>query len=178
VTLPPTIAVFGLGNVLLGDDAVGPFVVELLRARYELPDGVAVADLGTPGLGLPVYLSEAEAVVLVDAVSATGEPGELRLYRRDDLDRVPPKPRVSPHDPAVQEALWLADLAGSGPRDLLLVGVIPECMTLGAGLSERVRRACEPALEAVLAELMRLGAPVTARRTPHPLNIWWAASSG
>jgi hydrogenase maturation protease len=171
----PRIAVFGLGNVLLGDDAVGPFVVELLRARYDLPENVSAADLGTPGLGLPVYLSEADAVVLVDAVSASGEPGELRLYRRSDLHRIPPKPRVSPHDPAVQEALGLVDLAGNGPRELLLIGVIPERSTLGAGLSERVRRACEPAIEAVLCELARLGAPATPRRAALRPNIWWAA---
>lgn len=174
MTAPPTIAVFGLGNVLLGDDAVGPFVVELLRARYELPENVLVADLGTPGIGLPVYLSEADAVVLVDAIAAAGEPGELRLYRRADLDRVPPKPRVSPHDPAVQEALWLADLAGSGPRDLLLVGIIPERATLGAGLSARVRHACEPAIEAVLRELVRLGVAVTPRPAAPPPDLWWA----
>ena len=172
---PPRIAVFGLGNVLLGDDAVGPFVIELLRAGYELPENVAVADLGTPGLGLPAYLSEADAVVLVDAVAATGEPGEVRLYRRADLHRVPPKPRVSPHDPAVQEALALVEFAGSGPRDLLLVGIIPEHSTLGAGLSERARRACQPAIDAVLCELARLGAPATPRRELQPPNIWWAA---
>jgi len=171
---PLRIAVFGLGNVLLGDDAVGPFIVELLRAGYELPANVSVADLGTPGLGLPAYLSEADAVVLVDAVAARGEPGEVRLYRRADLHRVPPKPRVSPHDPAVQEALALVEFAGGGPRDLLLVGIIPEHATLGAGLSERVRGACQPAIEAVLRELTRLGAPATPRAVAQAPNIWWA----
>lgn len=175
MTPPRTVAVLGLGNVLLGDDAVGPFVIELLRAGYELPDNVSVIDLGTPGLGLPAYLSEADAVVLVDAVAATGEPGEVRLYRREDVGEIPLKPRVSPHDPAVQEALCLVDLAGNGPRELLLVGIIPEHATLGAGLSERVRRACAPALDAVLHELARLGVPATARRAAHQPNIWWAA---
>lgn len=173
MTTTPTIAVFGLGNVLLGDDAVGPFVIELLRATYEVPDNVTLVDLGTPGLGLPAYLSESDAVILIDAVSASGAPGELRLYRRDDLDRVPLQPRVSPHDPAVQEALWLTDLAGSSPRDLLLVGVIPERSMLGAGLSERVRRACAAAVAAVVAELARLGAPATPRRAARQPNIWW-----
>ena len=171
-----SVAVLGLGNVLLGDDAVGPFVVELLRARYELPDTVTVIDLGTPGLGLPAYLSESDAVIFVDAVAAAGEPGEVRLYRREAINQIPLKPRTSPHDPAVQEALFLVDLAGCGPRDLLLVGIIPEHATLGAGLSARVRRSCEPALEAVVCELARLGVPATPCRAAHQPNTWWAAA--
>ena len=43
------IAVIGIGNVLAGDDAVGPHVVRVLEAHYELPDGVQVIDAGTPG---------------------------------------------------------------------------------------------------------------------------------
>jgi len=175
VTTPASISVLGLGNVLLGDDGVGPFVVELLRAAYELPVHVSVIDVGTPGLGLPAYLSESDAVVLVDAVSASGEPGELRFYRRDDLVRLPLKPRVSPHDPAVQDACCLVDLAGTAPRDLLLVGIIPAQQTLGAGLSEPVRRACEPAMAAVLQELARLGAPATPRATAAHPNLWWTS---
>jgi hydrogenase maturation protease len=176
VTTRPTVAVLGLGNVLLGDDGVGPFVIETLRAGHELPDNVSLTDLGTPGLGLPAYLSECDAVILVDAVSATGAPGEVRLYRREDIDDVPLKPRVSPHDPAVQEALFLVDLAGRGPRDLLLVGIIPEQTTVGAGLSEAVRRACQPAIDAVLRELARLGVPATPRRVADRPDIWWAAN--
>ena len=171
--MPARIAVLGLGNVLLSDDGFGPFVVESLRAGYELGDNVTVTDLGTPGLGLPAYLSDVDAVVLVDAVAATGEPGELRVYRRGDIDRVPPKPRVSPHDPALQEALWLVDLSGNGPSEVCLIGVIPERTTLGTTLSEPVRRACEPALAAVIDELGRLGAAVAGRKDASPPTVWW-----
>jgi len=176
VTTPATIAVLGLGNVLLGDDGVGPYVVEQLRARYELPDNVTVADLGTPGLGLTAHLSQAEAVILVDAVAAKGEAGELRFYGRDDLNRLPLNPRVSPHDPAVQDAFWLMDLTGDAPREVLVVGVIPERLTLGAGLSDRVRCACEPAIEAILGELARLGACAAPRARPGVPDLWWMAA--
>ncbi len=171
-----TVAVLGLGNVLLGDDGIGPFVIEMLRAGHELPDNVSIADLGTPGLGLPAYLSESDAVILIDAVAAAGVPGEVRLYRREDIDDVPRKPRVSPHDPAVQEALFLVDLAGRGPRDLLLIGIIPEQTTVGARMSESVRRACRPAIDAVLRELARLGVAAVPRRVAEVPDIWWAAN--
>ncbi len=38
----PRIGVLGIGNVLMGDDAFGPYVVKVLEARYELPADVEV----------------------------------------------------------------------------------------------------------------------------------------
>jgi hydrogenase maturation protease len=38
-----------IGNVLLGDDGVGPFAIKVLEAEYNFQDNVEIADLGTPG---------------------------------------------------------------------------------------------------------------------------------
>ena len=35
--MPSTIAVFGIGNVLIGDDAAGPSVIRHMQAHFELP---------------------------------------------------------------------------------------------------------------------------------------------
>ena len=43
----PTIYVLGLGNVLMGDDGVGPAVVRAFEAEYIVPPDVEVVDLGT-----------------------------------------------------------------------------------------------------------------------------------
>ncbi len=103
---PRRVAVLGLGNVLLGDDALGPYAVRLFEARYELPERVPVLDLGTPGLGhLFPYFEETDALVLVDTVRSEAPPGTLRLYRRDEILKHPPQPRVSPHDPELKETL-------------------------------------------------------------------------
>ena len=34
----------GIGNVLLGDDGVGPFVLQILASRYEFEGGVELID--------------------------------------------------------------------------------------------------------------------------------------
>ncbi len=46
------IGVLGVGNILMGDDGIGPFLVRILEARYEFPPNVVLHDLGTPGLGI------------------------------------------------------------------------------------------------------------------------------
>jgi hydrogenase maturation protease len=172
---PTRIAVIGIGNVLLGDDGFGPCVVALLQAGWEFPDNVTLVDAGTPGLGLVTFLDGCDVAVLVDAVGATGRPGELRLYRGEDLRNLPTKPRVSPHDPAVQEALSIVELGGRGPRAVRLFGVIPESHELGAGLSPPVRAAATATAVRVVEELTKFGAILTPRPEPRALEAWWMA---
>ena len=168
------IRVLGLGNVLMGDDAAGPWVVEHLRAEWDLGPGVSVTDLGTPGLDLVPHLSGARVVVLVDTVKADAPPGTLRFYRRDELLKHPPGPRTSPHDPAVKETLLYLELAGTGPEELLLVGIVPGSVEKGLGLTAAVAAAVPKAAEAVLDELRRLGVAVERRADAAPAAPWWS----
>jgi hydrogenase maturation protease len=119
------LAVIGLGNVLLGDDGFGPFVIELLLVRYRFPPEVELLDLGTPGLGLVSYLHERDAVVFVDTVAGPGVPGDVLVWGAAELARMRSVPRVSPHDPALIEALAVVRAAGHGPREASLVAAVP-----------------------------------------------------
>jgi len=168
-----SVAVIGLGSVLLGDDGFGPFVVELLRTRYAFPPEVALLDLGTPGLGLTTYLCGHEALVLVDAVAGTGHPGDIRLYEGAELECLPMAPRVSPHDPAVLEALAVARLAGQGPREVRLVGAVPGGREPGAGLSPRMRGAAEAAVEIVRRQVEGWGFPARRHDGGGIEHDWW-----
>lgn len=174
----PAIGVLGLGNVLMGDDAFGPWVVELLMAEHELAADVLAADLGTPGLDLIPYVIDLEALVLVDTVRADAPPGTLRLYRRDELLRHAPQPRLSPHDPGVKEALSSAELAGRGPREVLLVGAVPRQTAMGVGLSPPLRAVVPTAVAEVTRELERLGRPARRRDVARQPDIWWEAEPG
>ena len=170
-----TIRVLGLGNVLMGDDAFGPWVVEYLSAGWEFPEAVSVVDVGTPGLDLVPYLSGATHVVIVDTVKSDGKPGELRLYRKDEVLKYPPQPRLSPHDPGVKETLMALDFAGKGPDEVLLVGALPGSCAMGVGLTAELRDAVAAAAAEVLRELERLGAPATPRAKALPPTPWWEA---
>ncbi len=141
----PRVAVIGLGNVLLGDDGFGPTVVELLGSGWHVPANVELIDAGTPGLDLAGYMHGYDEIILVDAVAASTAPGEIRLYSGDELKKLPMKPRVSPHDPALQEALWIAEVSGDGPRAVVLVGAVPSNSEPGVGLSPAMFAAAEEA---------------------------------
>jgi hydrogenase maturation protease len=167
------IVVLGIGNVLLHDDGFGPYVVRQLEARWELPDGVHVIDGGTPGLDFHPFFEGTRVLIVVDTVRSEGEPGELKLYRRDQLLDAPLLPRTTPHQPGLGEALHTGSFAGEIPDEVLLIGVCAEDFATGTGLTPAVRAAVEPALEAVVAELERIGAPPRRREPPDAPDIWW-----
>lgn len=172
------IAVIGIGNVLAGDDAVGPHVVRVLEARYELPEGVQVIDAGTPGYDLTAFLVDQDAVVLVDAVRAKGAAGELRTYDEAALLEKKPILAVSPHEPGVREALLNAHFMGVMPKVVRLVGVIPSATATGIGLSAAVRAAVPVAVEAVARELDALGLALRPRSEPREPDLWWEKQPG
>lgn len=167
------VGVVGLGNVLMGDDAVGPTLVRRLRAEFELPSEVTVLDLGTPGPDLVNHLRGLDALIVIDAVAAEAAPGEMRTYDRDAILEGGPSLRLTPHQPGLREALLGAELAGEAPLDVLLIGVVPERVGLGLGLGPAVQRALPRIERLVLAELQRLGVEPRRREEPALSEIWW-----
>jgi hydrogenase maturation protease len=167
------VGVLGIGNVLMGDDALGPFVVKLLEAAWEPHEALRLIDAGTPGLDLTAYLAELDAVVVVDVVKATGAPGEVRLYGKQELVERPPILALSPHEPGLREAILNADFVGVAPRTIRLVGVIPERVDYVLGLSAPVRAALPTVLQHVGRELAALGVTPVARAAPAAPDVWW-----
>lgn len=164
----------GIGNVLAGDDGVGPYTVRLLDSRYDFFEGVEVADLGTPGLDLAADLSTTDAVILVDSVR-TGEPaGSVTLYRKEDMLRHRPAlTGIDAHSLALTESLFLADMVGRAPEDLLLIGISGQQFDSGPGLSEPVRKAVDHAILLVIVELDRLGVQYANKGSPAQAKAWW-----
>ena len=167
------IRVIGLGNVLMGDDGFGPYAVHQLHSTYEFPPEVTVIDVGTPGLDLTPYVMNADKLIVVDTVRSDGPAGALRLYRRDEILKHAPQPRLGPHDPGLKETLLALEFNGNGPNEVLLVGVIPALTTASPHLSDPVRAALPYAVAQVVEELTRLGAAPTRRLHPSTALPWW-----
>ena len=169
------IGVFGIGNVLMGDDAFGPTVVTRIEALWSLPENVTLADLGTPSLDLAARLSDLDAAIFIDAVSASAPPGTLLRYSRAELLAHPPGLRLSPHEPSLKETLLTLEFLGEGPQTVVLIGIVPERLD-GFGMSEAAELAVPRAAETAIAELAGLGANATLRSRPGDDTPWWRAA--
>ena len=172
------VAILGLGNVLMGDDALGPTVIGTLAARYRFPETVEVQDLGTPGLDLHPHLVDRDLIVLVDTVRSDGPAGTIRTYDKAALLRHPPQARTSPHDPGVKESLLALEFLGGAPAEVVLVGVVPGEVGYEVGLTGPVRAAVPEVVARVLAILREHGLEPEEREDARDPEPWWEASTG
>ena len=139
--------VLGIGNVLYADEGFGVRAVEALNARYTFPDSVRVMDGGTQGIFLLPWVRSAGRLLIFDAVDFGMAPATLKLVRGNDVPRYMGAKKVSMHQAGFQEVLASADLTGSLPAELALVGVQPELLNdYGGSLTDGVKAQIEPAI--------------------------------
>jgi hydrogenase maturation protease len=167
------VLIAGIGNILLGDDGVGPYIARLLTAHYRFEEGVEVADLGTPALDLIDQICGRDAVILIDSIKLDREPGTVVLYRKSDIVHISPSVRVDPHSPALVETLLSAELFASAPTDLLLIGIVGSSYDPGCRLSERVVVSVPKVVSRICKELKRLDVGYRRRERPASAAIWW-----
>jgi hydrogenase maturation protease len=156
MTKSKLITILGVGNLLFTDEGVGVRVAEALQDRYEFPENVQVVDGGTLGLNLLGVISEADHLIVVDAVRKGGEPGSL--YRLAG-DEVPKRilAKNSLHQVEFLEALTCCQAFDKVPETVIL-GVEPEDInTMGIELTPTVGARIDDLVEAALAELKSLG---------------------
>ncbi|MGE5110177.1 MAG: hydrogenase maturation protease [Acidobacteriaceae bacterium] len=166
------VLIAGVGNVLLGDDGVGPYVACLLQSRYTFPENVRVEDLGTPGLDLVVHLADADTILIIDCVDDGKPAGTVTVYRRPDIVRQGSSLRIDGHSPALTESLMIAEFAGEKKKQIAVIGISGKPVD-GVELSEAVRAALEPAIETALKQLESWGVLWQRKQTVTPPQVWW-----
>ena len=67
----------------------------------------------------------------------------------------------------------MLELAGIAPREVILVGIVPDRVGPWVGLSDPVKDAIPRVIEQVLAHVHAHGAEVIPRLPFVPPDIWW-----
>jgi len=159
----PTL-VLGIGNLLWGDEAFGVRALEAFHQAYATPAGVDLLDGGTQGLYLVQYVTGAEQLLLFDAIDYGLPPGTLRILHDAEVPKFTGAKKMSLHQTGFQEVLSAADLLGRYPRRLTLIGCQPlDLENWGGPLTEPVRAAVGPAVNAAAAILTDWGLPLVPR---------------
>lgn len=141
--------VAGCGNLLRGDDGVGPILVRHLW-ELGLPPGVRLIDGGTAGMDVAFQMRGAAKVIIVDACRTGAEPGTVYHVPGPLAEELPPLSGLHTHafrwDHALAFARWL--LGEQYPAEVSVYLIEAADFTPGADLSPRVR--------AALAEVLAL----------------------
>lgn len=154
---PAPILVLGLGNMLLSDDGVGPALLqELADGEGRWKGKVEFLDGGTQGLALLGHLSGRCALIIVDAVRRGAQAGTVHRLTLSELRQATLGRANSGHESNAGELLAAAELLDELPDRLFVVGVEPEKITTGVGLSPAVQEALPAAGDQVACLLNEL----------------------
>lgn len=178
-TIPqvPHILVAGIGNILLQDDGFGPQAIARLQREYEFGDGVELLDIGTPALDFVDYLAGRDVVVLLDALSSGGKPGDVIVFDEKQLRQFLPGMRLSAHQPCLHETLFAAAASGITFKEIVLIGVVGASFDVDTELSSAVKRGMSRAIGQVCNILERHGVGARRRKKPLSGETWWGSSS-
>ncbi|NIN63370.1 MAG: hydrogenase maturation protease [Anaerolineae bacterium] len=146
------VLILGLGNPLLGDEGIGVRVVEELKG-LELPNGVAVVEGGTAGLGLIGLMEGYRRVIIVDAADMGHPPGRVVRFTPLEAQLKTVEAPLSLHQIGLGEVLALAEALEVAPAELVIIGIQPSRVEVGAGLSPEVEGAIPQIIRIILDEL-------------------------
>jgi hydrogenase maturation protease len=149
-----SVALLGLGNVLLKDEQVGVHVVNTIKERYACSPGFQIVDGGTLGLDLLPLFESVDKVLIVDAIDFGKEPGYVGILEDNEIPALI-FPKVSMHHLGLADLLTAASLRGSMPSRLCLIGIQPVASdyTFGIEMSDIVNDNIEKAINVTIDKL-------------------------
>ncbi|MFZ2501717.1 MAG: hydrogenase maturation protease [Nocardioides sp.] len=150
---PCDLLVIGCGNILRGDDAVGPVLIRHLYERG-VPEGVRVVDGGTSGMDVAFGMRGAARVVIVDAAATGAKPGTIYRVPAEELAELPPIDGLHTHnfrwDHALSFSAWL--LGPLAPTDVTVYLIEAGSVVPGAPLTDPVEQAMEQVIELLVRD--------------------------
>ncbi len=147
------ITIVGVGNRLLGDEGVGLHIIDKLT-QIPMPPYVNIIDCGCDLLGLMAYINEPARVLVIDAIRAGGEPGEIYNFDYSKLAYTKIEMR-SAHQVKTVDALRLIKLVcpALAESEIVVIGVEPKTIKLSSDLSKEVSESIAKVTRSILEEI-------------------------
>lgn len=148
---PPNIVVLCIGNLLLSDEGVGVHVAHKLM-EMNLPKGVSVVEGGTDGFRLLNIITEADRLIVVDAIKGGAAPGSIYRFEINEVKNCPSGFKTSVHQIGILEVINMSGLIGKTPHTTV-IGVEPKSFEMSMELSPEIKEKIPRIIEFVLNEL-------------------------
>lgn len=155
------ILILGIGNLLFKDEGIGVHVVEKI-INMALPANVEVVDGGIDSYAFEYFIENRDKVIVVDTMRAGGGPGSIyRLSGEEFLGR--PREFKTTQEMEFEDALRIAILMKTNPKELVVIGVEPEDTGAEAhiceiGLSPSIENKIPKIIQMVMKEIETAGA--------------------
>ena len=140
------VLLLALGNPLMSDDGAGQEILSRLAASSSEWGGeVEFMDGGTQGLALLGTFEGRQAVVFLDAVRFGDKPGTVHVLSGEEVARMGRRAAATAHEGSATQILAALQLLGETPSEITLIGLEPEKIQTGIGLSPAVQAGLDKA---------------------------------
>ncbi len=142
----------GVGNILRGDDAVGPYIIEKVKGQRPKAKGQRSKVKGqrpkvevnkefffiNAGLVPENYIASIRrlrprAVVLIDALDFNASAGRMKIIQARSIKGL----AISTHDMSL--GMFMRQIAQQGMVGVFLLGIQPACVKLWSGMTPEVK---------------------------------------
>jgi len=145
-----SVAVVGIGNILLRDDGIGVHLVRQLAGDPRLPAAVACIDGGTASYETLRVCRGYGRIIIADAVRAGGDAGTIYMF--DFKDWVYSQ-QVSVHSISFLDALHAAQKLRGFQTTVKIIGMEPGDLSPGLGLSFPIKKRLQVLADQILKEV-------------------------
>jgi hydrogenase maturation protease len=144
--------IVALGNPFMGDEGIGPALLELLRGHPGLSPEVDLIDTGGSILGALHALKGRRKVVFLDCALMGLSPGEFRRFLPHQAQSEKKIPGLSLHEGDLLGIIETARLLGDSAEEVVIFGFEPARVEPGLGLSEALSSKMDQYLDGILGE--------------------------
>jgi hydrogenase maturation protease len=147
--------VLGIGNDILGDDAVGIHIAREL-ARQVSPAQADVRETGATGLNLIEMITGYDRLIVADAILTNLKTGAGKIHRLELKDLNETDGSITPHEAGLRNTIELGKqlFPGLMPETVVIFGVqIQDVSEISIEMSPKVKAAMPKVVKMILAEL-------------------------
>ena len=150
--------IIGFGNIYMSDDGIGIRIIEELRkANFsDIFDNVAIIDGGTSGIDLICTLQESDKVIIVDALDAGQNIGEIVKFKLNEVSEFSGRKikSFSLHGLDLGEVFNLMKSLNIRP-DITIIGIKPKLVDYGEKLSPEIEKKIPEILSRIKQEIIK-----------------------
>ena len=132
--------ILGIGNILKGDDALGPMICEKLKAA-KISAEVIDASTVPENYIQTIIKKSPQNLIIIDAIDFSAEPGTIKIFETEDLNSIV----ISTH--TLSPRIFIDMIRRSIELKVYIIGVQPAQTQLGSSVSQEVKKAIDDLTE-------------------------------
>ena len=153
------LVIIGIGNILQNDDGVGVYAAKFLETNYTFSPAISIINGGVEGINLLSVFMEYKEVLILDAIELEDEAGSIYNLPANELTNHKLNIATA-HDIGVIECLNMLYLMDKEPPISNILGIVPQSIAFGIGLSETLAQKFHPYIQTLISILKERGIEV------------------